>query len=96
MKIIGNNSDNYIVEIKKSELVNLLGFYSQYDTEPRDIIKMAMDSGSDIQISKIYRQLYSLAQNKSRAEETVLKLEEMIKTLTVISPVLFTETGEET
>jgi len=90
MKIIAKNKETYILEIAEDELSNLLGYYSSYDSKPREIVKYAMDTNSEVSISAMYRQLYSLEKNKKRVEEVSSTLEDILKSLKIIDPIIHT------
>ena len=65
MKILGYNDTNgqCIVSINKDEIANLVGMYSHYDSEFKDIFKL---NGAEIEVSKLYKDHRTLMELKTK------------------------------
>ena len=82
MKIIGKGKDSFIVDIGMDELVNLIGYYSRYREKfPK------LDVGTEIDISKMYMQLYNLSRAEKEVIECKRKLQIIIDSLDIIDPI---------
>ncbi len=80
MKIIAENSDNFIVEISKREVANLVGHYSQY-TKKSGVV------GDEIEIHKMYKQLYELSRLSRNLKEAREILRATANHLELINPI---------
>lgn len=90
MKILGaSNNEDYIVQLTKEELANILGFYSKYDVEFARIVKEAL-KGKPIPISLIYRNYWKVKSivESSEYSKAKSKLQEMIDAIEPIDELI--------
>lgn len=82
MKVIGETRDGFILEAKKDEVLNLIGYYSQYtDGRPR------IEVGSEIHIDKMYSQLRHLSFHKKEIMEMQARLRAAATLLDEVDPI---------
>lgn len=96
MRILGaSNDEDYIVQLTKGELTNILGFYSKYDKDLNDILKKAKN-GIEIPVSKVYLNYHNIKGivNSSEYSKARNKLNEMLNALEPIE-LLLTKLKEE-
>jgi len=65
MKIIGETKDGYIIEASRDDVANLIGYY--YGSA----MKNRLSTGDEIQINKMFRQLYNLEHNQPELRKVV-------------------------
>ena len=90
MKILGaSNDEDYIVQLTKGELANILGFYSKYDVEFVRIAKEAL-KGKPIPISLIYENYWKIKSivESSEYSNAKSKLQEMIDAIEPIDKLI--------
>ena len=90
MKILGaSNDEDYIVQLTKGELANILGFYSKYDVEFVRIAKEAL-KGKPIPISLIYGNYWKIKNivESSEYSKAKSKLQEMIDAIEPIDELI--------
>ena len=85
MKIIGTHENGYIIDMSKTEMSNLIGYYSEYSEEFRG---MKLKSGDEINVDKMYRQLYTLSHKKQELAQTVMALRNMADLLEPVTPII--------
>jgi len=82
MKIIGQAQDTLILEASKSEIARLIGYYYPGDGCP------ALVPGMAISVNSMYEQLYELARNKQKLNNTAEDLETLASKLRLLNPVV--------
>ena len=82
MKIIGQAQDTLILEASKREIARLIGYYYQGDGCP------ALVPGMAISVNSMYEQLYELARNKQKLNNTAEDLETLASKLRLLNPVV--------
>lgn len=85
MKIIGTHESGYIIDVPKDEMANLVGYYSHYDEKFRGV---ELRAGDEVEISNMYRQLYTLSNKKQELTQTVKALRNMADLLEPVAPVI--------
>jgi len=89
MKIIAENPNGFIIDMSKTELANLIGYYSN---DNGDFKKLRDDCvlkvGSEIAISKMYELLYSMRSNEQRFKKASELLAKISETLLLVDPVV--------
>lgn len=83
MKVIGKSKGGYILEASDNEIANLIGYYSQYDSDYRK-----PECGDTIQISSMYQQLYNLKNNQPKLKDTVKMLRGLADSLEPVCPLI--------
>jgi hypothetical protein len=84
MKIIGTTENGYLIDATKSEIAHLSGYYSQFDDKIKDKVKV----GADINISKMFNQLYDLSSNQKRLKGTISTLRNLADLLEPVCPII--------
>lgn len=90
MKVLGaSNDEDYIVQLNKSELANILGFYSKYDTTLNDILRKAVN-GRELSISTVYKNYHAIKDivDSSDYSKARTKLKQMLDALEPIEELL--------
>lgn len=90
MKVIGsNNGESYVLQVSKQELCNILGYYSPYDEEVREQMKLA-EKGESVQISNIYRNYHKVKgiNESPHYDMAVTKLKEMLEAIEPINELI--------
>ncbi|UWG96811.1 hypothetical protein LPY66_18325 [Dehalobacter sp. DCM] len=82
MKIIGQSENSFILEASKDELANLIGYYSKYDQ------KAKVNPGDEINISNMYRQLYTLERKQPELRKVIDTLRGIANMLEPVAPVI--------
>jgi hypothetical protein len=83
VKVIGNTKDGYILEASENEVANLIGYSSHWsDKFKRPSV------GDDIQINKMYRQLYDLEHNQPELRKVIDTLRGLADMLEPVCPVI--------
>lgn len=86
MKIIGKTDKGFILEAAKSEVCNLIGYYSEYSEKlPK------LDVGTEVRVHEMYQQLYTLENQQGQLKKLGKTLEEYASTLQTINPVIVTQ-----
>ena len=85
MKIIGKTNDGFIIQASKTEVANIIGFYSEYDN---DYGKNKPEIGTEIRLHDMYAQLYTLANHQKELGNIAVRLEDYAKTLRIIEPII--------
>ena len=83
MKIIGESKDDFIVNISKREVAQMLGYYSEYSdkfSQPK--------VGDEIKIHAMYRQLIDLYSMSDKLEKIKEGLIEAVGMVELICPVV--------
>ena len=84
MKIIGKRNDGFIVDIGKSELEKLTGFYYG---------KSEFFIGQEIMVDSLYNQLNSLINQNDEIKKIAHTLKTAARMLNKIDPIFYKETG---
>lgn len=91
MKVIGSDAKNetYVLQVSRQELCNILGCYSPYDDEFKDLMKVA-SNGEPIQVSTVYKNYYNVKCIVESAPyaTAVTKLKEMLEALEPINELI--------
>ena len=83
MKIIGQTEGGFLVSTSQDEIANLLGYY--YGSAAKcPIIK----PGMEIQVSKMYKQLYELAAKSDAMSKTAAELRAIADMIEVKNPLI--------
>ena len=90
MRVLGENKRGFIVSLSKEELANVLGIYSEYSAEFKDLLKQV--NNVDIPISKIYKNYIKVKSIVSTPEydKAITKLKNMQQVLEAIDPLIQT------
>ena len=89
MKIIAKANEDYLVQISKRELVNLVGYY--WDGEKG---VPNLDIGASIKISEIYEQIYQLKILSSKMKEMASDIGNRIEYFNLINPIVAAKENE--
>lgn len=91
MNIIGSNANNetYVLQVSRQELCNILGYYSPYDNEFKDLMKVA-SNGKPIQISTVYKNYHKVKCIVGSApyNTAVTKLKNMLEAIEPINELI--------
>ena len=83
MKIIGTRNNGFIIDIDEKEIANLIGHYYYGCKEcPR------LRIGDEINISKMYDQLYALASHKNALKDCAHQLCNYAKLIELTDPII--------
>lgn len=85
MKIIGKTKEGYILDASANEIANLIGYYGEYSLRQDNV---SLGIGEEIRISQMYDQLYKLHVKHNEIEAAKIKLEECIKYMNEVQPVI--------
>ena len=81
MKILGKTKDGFIMEATKKEVANLIGFYSDYDSDlPR------IEAGHVIKVAEMFTKLYNLAREKDTIKKAVTQVRGLCDLLEINDP----------
>jgi hypothetical protein len=83
MKIIGKSENGFILEASRDEVANLIGYYFSCS----DGCKMP-SIGDELQVSKMYRQLYDLKNRQPELQKVVGTLRGLADMLEPVCPVI--------
>lgn len=85
MKIIGEGNGNLILEAKREEISNLCGYYFEFsDGAVKNKFKISV--GMEIEVNKMFMQLYNFAQNQHNIKRTIDQLRYFADTLELVNP----------
>lgn len=90
MKILGaSNDEDYIVQLTKGELANILGFYSKYNADFAKMVNEAL-KGKSIPISLVYQNYHKIKGmvESSEYHKAKSKLQEMIDAIEPIDELI--------
>ena len=91
MKVIGSDAKNetYVLQVSRQELCNILGCYSPYDDEFKDLMKSA-SYGESIQVSTIYKNYHKVKCIVGSApyDTAVTKLKDMLEAIEPINELI--------
>lgn len=90
MKVLGaSNDEDYIVQLTKGELANILGFYSKYDVEFAKMVSEAL-KGKSIPVSLVYQNYHKIKGMVKSSEyyKAKSKLQEMIDAIEPIDELI--------
>lgn len=82
MIVIGKTENGYILEASRGEVAHLIGYYSEYDKESR------VNVGDEIQVNKMFNQLYELKDNAPELNKVVKTLRNLADLLEPVCPVI--------
>lgn len=82
MEVIGKTEDGYIIEASKDEIAHLIGYSSKYDNGAR------VNVGDEIQVNKMFNQLYELKQNAPELNKVVKTFRNLADLLEPVCPVI--------
>jgi hypothetical protein len=82
MKIIGETKDGYILSATKTEAANVVGVYSEYSDNARFRI------GDELVVSRAYRRIYELSNNKDSLKTVCKQLHAMAELLEPVTDVV--------
>lgn len=87
MKILAADKRNetFIISATASELANLVGYYSDYQMARES---KSLEVGDEIQVAKMFQQLYDLTSKKRELEDIRGKLVSAAKLLELEAPVV--------
>lgn len=94
MKILGKRKNGFIVDISGDELSNLIGFY-YHDQAAAEIIENKFQYGTEIKVSSMYKQLYSLDHGKNELGGVAKTLRAMADLIEVQNPVIYPDEKKE-
>jgi hypothetical protein len=83
VKVIGKTESGFIIEASKEEIANLTGYHSSYSNGYKSPLV-----GVEIQVSKMFRQLYDLEHNQPELQKVVNTLRGMADLLEPVCPVI--------
>jgi len=86
MKIIGRTDNGYMIVVKRHELANLCGYYS---TSSDDC--PTFNSGDEIKVSEMFKQLYDLAYRKEKLAKVASDLREFADLIELHQPIVFND-----
>lgn len=84
MKIVAQTYNGYMLEVSKSEIANLIGYYGEYDMKSSYAPKI----GDEIKINDMYKQLYSLQNKQPELKKVVDTLRGLADLLEPTVPVI--------
>ena len=82
MKIIGKGNDGFIIEVSRTEMAHLIGYYYENNEYP------PLDVGTDFPVSKMFMQLYELCNQRERLEQAIATLRGTATLLEPICPII--------
>ena len=85
MKIIGKTQKGYILDASEDEVANLIGYYGEYSLREQC---GKLNIGDEIQISRMYEQLYKLHDNHKDIERAKECLTQCIENMEEVLPVI--------
>jgi len=91
MKLIAENKTGFIVDMSKTELANLIGYYYIDESEVQNKIRGVYNDlcvGAEINISKMYEQLNSMKNNEQRFKQASDLLAKIADTLLLVDPII--------
>lgn len=91
MKILGKTNDGFILGASKSEIANLIGYYSEYDSTISNLT-----IGDDVQVHRMFQKLYDLVSRKKNIREAKKHVQELLELLDETIPVLNTIPDKDT
>ena len=89
MKIIGKTNGGWILTASRTEVANLVGYYSAYDDGATKL-----KSGDEINVADMYRQLYYLANHQEELSKLSQYLIEVANQLVLREPIIRNATNE--
>lgn len=90
MKILGaSNNEDYIVQLTRKELTNILGFYDEYNPVFAKMVNEAL-KGKSIRVSLVYQNYYKIKNIIEGPEycQAKSKLQEMIDAIEPINKLI--------
>ena len=85
MRIIAETKEGFLLEARKKDVANLIGYSSEWSQEYKE---NKPKIGDDIQINKMYNQLYSLAGKQKDLQSVVMTLRGMADLLEPTVPII--------
>lgn len=85
MKVIAKTKDGYLLEASETEIANLIGYYSQYES---GFDRRGLNIGDSLKISEMFQQLYSLKKNLPLLSKTAAEFRNLADLLEVKDPIL--------
>ena len=82
MKVIGKSQNGFILDASSQEVARLIGYYSSYEKGATSSV------GDEIQVDKMYEQLYKLEHNQPELRKVVDTLRGLADLLEPVCPVL--------
>lgn len=82
MKVIGKSSNGYILDSSSQEVARLIGYYGSYEKGSTPSV------GDEIQVNKMFEQLYTLKRNEPELKKVVDTLRGLADLLEPVCPVL--------
>ena len=83
MKIIANTENGCLIEARTDELANLVGYYSKYDGDFRQL-----KIGDEINVSAMYSQLYKMKSHEKELTSASKQLQLIAQNINLINPVI--------
>lgn len=93
MKIIASTKGGFLLEATSTEIANLIGYYTEYDS---GFNRRELQIGDELKISEMFRQLYSLSKNLPLLSKTAAEFRNLAELLEVKDPILRKRVGEVT
>lgn len=84
MKIVAQTYEGYMLEVSKSDIANLIGYYGEYDMGDKYRPKI----GDEIKINDMYKQLYTLQNKQPELKKVVDTLRGLADLLEPTVPVI--------
>lgn len=84
MKIVAQTYNGYMLEVSKSDIANLIGYYGEYDMGDKYRPKI----GDEIKINDMFKQLYTLQKKQPELKKVVDTLRGLADLLEPTVPVL--------
>jgi len=82
MKVIGKSQNGFILDASSQEVARLIGYYGSYKDGATPSV------GDEIQVNKMYEQLYELKHNEPELKKVVDTLRGLADLLEPVCPVL--------
>jgi hypothetical protein len=86
MEIIGTTSTGFILKASKDEVVNLIGYYGEYQMRDKNLALPKL--GDTIMVSEMYQRLYILARRRGEIKTAQKMLLDAASELELVDPII--------